>query len=1160
MEPCRKKRSDILEKLRELKKSVKETFDVVKYNRQKRKDILEKLRELNKPEVNNNATNVAAAAQERSKPENHKPRMGLGNKMTVQNDFKHSKRNKDTIDINILSSNVRSFNNKKVSIENILNSKSVDIGVFSEINTKRVPKFKGFTSFTKYSKKRFHGVSIYVNNNIASRVLRIPDESQIECVHLIIRGTNPLCNIIGIYLNVESRTTTNEVSETWAKLMDKVAHIVGRGESLALVGDFNRPLDAAKPSFGTKLLKEWINEGSVTLLNSQKMEPTRIDPCTNKGSILDLGIVSSNIKSCVRSFNVDTKREFTPFSMIKKGGNIVKKETDHSSLFIEMTIPSQAEVRAKKVPVINFNNKAGWNKYPDVSNKYSDTIMKTVAETEDINALETKLDIIDNDILIECFGLTWKKVGGSSNNKKRKKKSHKELKELFLDQQRQTDTLISSGLQGKDLNKKVQRMKQIINGPKVKQAEPQAINDPQTGDLITEISEIKRVSLEHNVRILTKNKPREKDLEEIKAKEDRHEKIMKKDDKEGWELDHTLFSKVLEKIKTKNKNYFRFLNNAGIAYKEAMFQYMSKMIKTENIPKCYLNTSLFQIWKGKGSALDLNQMRFIHMRSWRSKLIEALVTEKMKPKIVKATPNIQIGGMPKASSSEHLLVLKTWMKLKEDNKEGGIFNTYDMEKFFDKESLTDCMDSLSQEAKVDNKSYRLWYKLNQNAKISVKTSVGESESKSISDSIGQGSMGAALVSSLNIGCSMKNTFKEEHSTKIGDKGLNNVIYQDDVGKLNDKVEQSRVGCAKIDDTLKRKKLSINYGKSKFLVMGNTYFRNKTLKEFKKNPLKMGDAIIEHSEMEKYLGDIIHEKGCKESIAQTIKDRIGKATGVNNDIIQTCDSPWINGLGNSSIIIKEFEARVIPLLLNNCETWIGISDKQIEELQEFQEKFLISAFRLANTTTRALINWDTKMKPMRWRIAEKKLQFLRKLMEKEYSCLAKQIIYQEVIHGIKGLASECKSLSKMIGLPNLVLSTVTKQEIKSSIKIQVENELKTAMEEKVKVRDRLSEDPENDDDNNYINRIPVPLARVWLRYRGRAIAGVKGNFKKSWPDLSCRYCDLGVNEEQEHLEECVGTEYERRGLDLQKWRQKLTFWTRMNAKIAAATLKKGPVTS
>ena len=218
-----------------------------------------------------------------------------------------------------------------------------------------------------------------------------------------------------------------------------------------------------------------------------------------------------------------------------------------------------------------------------------------------MDVLETKMDIIDCDILIESFGITWKKTGGSSNNKKRKKKSHKQLKEIFLDQQKETDDLIKAGLKGKDLNKKVQKMKQIVNGPKIKQAEPQAINDPKSGDLITDVQEIKRVSLKHNVDILTKNKPREQDIEEIKAKEERHKIIMEKDDKECWELDHILFSKVLEKIKAKSKNYFKFLNKAGIAYKEAMFQYMSKILKTENIPKCYLNTSLFQIWKGKGS-------------------------------------------------------------------------------------------------------------------------------------------------------------------------------------------------------------------------------------------------------------------------------------------------------------------------------------------------------------------------------------------------------------------------------------------------------------------------------------------------------------------------------------------------------------------------------
>ena len=67
--------------------------------------------------------------------------------------------------------------------------------------------------------------------------------------------------------------------------------------------------------------------------------------------------------------------------------------------------------------------------------------------------------------------------------------------------------------------------------------------------------------------------------------------------------------------------------------------------------------------------------------------MEKEVTKHMKPKIVEACPNIQIGGMPKASSVEHLVTLKTWMKLKEWTKEGGILQTFDMEKFFDKESL-----------------------------------------------------------------------------------------------------------------------------------------------------------------------------------------------------------------------------------------------------------------------------------------------------------------------------------------------------------------------------------------------------------------------------------------------------------------------------------------
>ena len=177
-------------------------------------------------------------------------------------------------------------------------------------------------------------------------------------------------------------------------------------------------------------------------------------------------------------------------------------------------------------------------------------------------------------------------------------------------------------------------------------------------------------------------------------KKESHLKIMEKPVENLWILDQQMFKKVLDKIKKKGKQVYRLFVKAGAKYKEAIFKYMSKLIETEEIPLFFKNTTLTPIWKKKGSALDLNNMRFIHMRHWRSKLLESLVTEKMKDKIVDATPKFQLGGMPKSRSVENLVVLKSWMKMKEEKNQSGIFQCFDMEKFFDKERLLDCMYTL----------------------------------------------------------------------------------------------------------------------------------------------------------------------------------------------------------------------------------------------------------------------------------------------------------------------------------------------------------------------------------------------------------------------------------------------------------------------------------
>ena len=83
--------------------------------------------------------------------------------------------------------------------------------------------------------------------------------------------------------------------------------------------------------------------------------------------------------------------------------------------------------------------------------------------------------------------------------------------------------------------------------------------------------------------------------------------------------------------------------------------------------------------------------------------------------------------------------------MKEESESNGMFQTFDMEKFFDKESLLDVMYTLSKEAKISDKDYSLWYKLNEDANISVRTSAGESGTCRVKISLGQGMFWAALA-------------------------------------------------------------------------------------------------------------------------------------------------------------------------------------------------------------------------------------------------------------------------------------------------------------------------------------------------------------------------------------------------------------------------------
>ena len=467
---------------------------------------------------------------------------------------------------NFYCCNSRSITNKKKSLEEIFESKQVDFGIIHEVNTQKPPKIKGYHRFNCLSNKKFHGTVIYVNDRFKGSVAKISDEKfEDEMVHLIIKNVTPTLNIIGVYLEVE-RGDRERTERVWSHLTVKINSIIERGESIALLGDMNRPMNSLRKSFGTKLLEDWLQTETVALLNDKNI-PTRYDPATGKGSVLDLGIISKDIIKNVTNFEVDSDKNWTPYSFKKIGpDSFDKKPSDHCAIMLSMNVTSIKQTYRKK-PVINYKNPQGWEKYKDVSNKYAGKIMEAIREIDDINKLERELELINMDIMIDSFGISWETQG---KTKRQKKRESKQIRQLYKEQQDELDEMLAEGYNTKDLNAKIYKMKQMISGPKIKAQEPMCIKDPVTGELITDYEAIKETTLNHATKILIKNDIRDKDKQEHAEKVKNHKRIMDNENIAEWELDRMTYKKVLKRIKEKGKKIFDPLNKAGDLYKEAI--------------------------------------------------------------------------------------------------------------------------------------------------------------------------------------------------------------------------------------------------------------------------------------------------------------------------------------------------------------------------------------------------------------------------------------------------------------------------------------------------------------------------------------------------------------------------------------------------------------
>ena len=411
---------------------------------------------------------------------------------------------------------------------------------------------------------------------------------------------------------------------------------------------------------------------------------------------------------------------------------------------------------------------------------------------------------------------------------------------------------------------------------------------------------------------------------------------------ETFHVTYQDFEDVLTKFTMKSTKTYDFLLNAGVNYLKAIYTLCKRIIDDEDIPECFHITTLVMIWKRKGPIDTLKNNRFLHMKNVLARTVDALVVKEMKSPLISRLSIYQVRGLPGHSIDEHLLTIKTVMARMEDIGEGVLFMVMDIISFFDKEDIYDCLETMKHLG-INKKAIRIWYLLNRNTKIRVKTAFGMSEEAGVEDCLGQGTGGAGLVSAANLDLGLQNEFN--HTSDImyyGNVRIQPLSYQDDVGSLCTSVKMVRKQAEKMTKMLKHKILDAHPDKSGYLVLGSPTYINMIKEDIKQDPIYLNNFRLKLKTEEKYLGHLLKSSLSTSALA-TAQDRAGKIKGATLEIKQIIEDYQMQAIGGLAAAWELWERALIPSLLAGAGTWIGDVQEAVKfcnTIQEFYWKMIL----------------------------------------------------------------------------------------------------------------------------------------------------------------------------------------------------------------------------
>ena len=1042
-------------------------------------------------------------------------------------------------DISIYYCNVNGFKGKQDSIQNIVETLQPKIIAFCETkvaagyNIKSVlPQYEIISKPTKCGQK---GLAIGVKLDTFNSILDVTSSATPDIMTVRIRMTQ--CNIRLILAYAPQETESVETREEFYTELEIEISKCKMAEDLPFViGDLNakitedgNEIKATTPN--GNLLLQVVKEHELDILNFDERcvgKWTHVTRTTGQSSVLDYALTCKEITPIIKDMIIDEQCVFCPFKIKKKKGLEEPQYSDHNAIVVQL----EMEHEGKHKPT-NSNSwritEDGLEKFIECTSTDFDCSPVGVNAKECYSDLERKL----NRTMTQCFKMkrsrrkqmvvrkehynTYKQINQfARKGKAQRRVARLYIKEILLINTEKVATLhkerIKYTLENLTIDNTFSpdRFWKLCKRTRTKCETGMSVETEEGCELYGD--EAVRNAYMNEFMYRLRKREISKDLQNY---EDQTELLCKLYLERAPEMKGPPYTKAeldkvrknLKKGKSPGRDKFPpdIFKVGGDKFQHCVLDTLNRVKEDNSIPDQWTQVQVSTMYKNKGKRKRLINQRGIFLKQVLSKIYGKLNINRAESSIEKIDP-FQAGGKHNRSPADQKFLLRAAIDHSKYLNLPIYITLYDYSQCFDSLWLSDCLLSLWKLG-VDDEVVRILHKLNQTCNIIVKTPVGMTDEFTMHSIVQQGSVSGGTLCVASIAEVTQEDLGQ--GCQIGTLNIKALAFVDDMLSANRNPYNSYVSHKNVKWFSDKKRLQLNGPKC--VHMGINAKKTDVIPR-----LKIGDTVMENVDCATYIGDQFNKAGTNKDL---IEERVKKGKSCLVNAMSLCAEITM-GLFTIQTLLLLYKSMFLQVILNDAQAWTNLTDKNIQDLQTIQLRYLKRMMHTPQSTPNSFTFLETGCLPIQYEIHVKQFTFLHHILTLDYDDPVRRTYYEQLKYPFEAnwgnRMSELRALYGVLETDDEIIGLEKeswKRRIKTRVHIHALLELrKSALCQKWSTNISL---PSKLARQEYLCKLPSKNARIIFQVRAGTV-NLKCYRKYMYgDDKTCRLCN-GDEESVEHV--------------------------------------------